>query len=58
MPFITIELPKIVEFSLTPFAQQTHLYLSDFLGTSIDKFKTKIVRLDEVYVGDGNPNNT
>ena len=58
MPFITIELPKNIEFSLTPFAHDIHLYLSEFFATSIDKFKTKIVRLDEVYVGDGNPNNS
>ncbi|MCE5294750.1 MAG: hypothetical protein LLF94_09090 [Chlamydiales bacterium] len=58
MPFITIELPKSVTFSLTPFAQDVHLYLSEFFATSIDKFKTKMVQLDEVYVGDGNPKNT
>lgn len=58
MPFITLEMPKNVAFSFEPFAQDVHLYLSEFFETSIDKFKTKIVRLEEVYVGDGNPNNT
>ncbi len=51
MPFVTIELPEKLNFALHPFAKEVHAYLSEFLDIPIEKLKTKLVRLPEVFVG-------
>lgn len=57
MPFITIEIPEKVEFNFRPFVKEMHQYLSTELSTPIEKFKTKIFRLPETYVGNGDAMN-
>lgn len=53
MPFISIELPAALHFSLSPFALELHLYLSKLLSVPIEKCKTKLIRIPEMVVGDG-----
>ncbi|MBS0635331.1 MAG: hypothetical protein JSR37_07710 [Verrucomicrobia bacterium] len=58
MPFITIEMPKSVNFELAPFAEAMHGHISQSLDVPIEKLKTKLVKLDEVFVGVGDPAHT
>ncbi len=59
MPFVTIEIPERLVFSLQPFAKDLHTYLSGYLDIPIEKLKTKLMRLSEVYIGsDGHPEHT
>lgn len=53
MPFITIEIPAKIVFNLEPFAAQVHEYLFEHLDIPIEKLKTKLLRLSEVFVGYG-----
>lgn len=53
MPFITIEIPEKFTFALNPFASQVHEYLFENLDIPIEKLKTKLLRLSEVFVGYG-----
>ena len=53
MPFITIEIDDALQFSLQPFARQVHEYISSSLDIPIDKLKTKVERIKEAYVGEG-----
>lgn len=53
MPFITVELPQGVTLSLSCFALWLHNFLAPELGASIDQFKTKLLRPEEAFVGDG-----
>ena len=58
MPFITIELTDTLQFSLQSFAQKVHVHLNKELGIPVEKLKTKLFRLTEVYVGNGDPSYT
>ena len=58
MPFITIELPDTLQFSLHSFAQKVHTHLNEALDIPVEKLKTKLLRLSEVYVGHGDPLHT
>lgn len=58
MPFITIEIPEKFVFDLKPFASQVHEYLFENLDIPIEKLKTKLVRLSEVFVGYGDASST
>jgi 5-carboxymethyl-2-hydroxymuconate isomerase len=53
MPFITIEIPEKFTFALSPFASQIHEYLYEYLDIPIEKLKSKVERLSEVFVGYG-----
>jgi 5-carboxymethyl-2-hydroxymuconate isomerase len=53
MPFISIELPETLHFSLSAFAVELHHYLSKLLSVPIEKCKTKLIRLPDVVVGNG-----
>lgn len=58
MPFITIEIPEKFIFDLKPFAAQVHEYLFENLDIPIEKLKTKLLRLPEVFVGYGDASAT
>lgn len=58
MPFITIEIPEKFTFALNPFAAQVHEYLFENLDIPIEKLKTKLLRLPEVFVGYGDASAT
>ena len=53
MPFITIEISGNLQFSLQPFALLLHHYLADALSCPIERFKTKLVRFPEAFLGSG-----
>lgn len=53
MPFVTIELDESLAFSLQPFASDLHRYLSVTLDIPIERLKTKLHRVCECYVGQG-----
>lgn len=58
MPFITIELPRSLAFTVPPFAEMMHQFLSEELAIPIEKLKTKLHLLPSCYVGHGNPEHT
>lgn len=53
MPFVTLELDETLAFTLQPFASDLHRYLSITLDIPIERLKTKLHRVSECYVGQG-----
>lgn len=53
MPFITIELSDNLEFAFKPFALEMHRYLAPRFNVPVDLFKTKLLLLPYVVVGEG-----
>ncbi len=58
MPFITIELPECLKFSLSPFSAKLHPFISESLDIPLEKLKTKVLFLPDVIVGHGDPMHT
>lgn len=53
MPFVSIELPEKMQLALEPFAKSVHALLHEALDIPSEKLKTKIFRLSELFVGNG-----